>query len=66
MSEFPHPWIPIDQAPRIHQDYVLGYHHEIGTYAMHWRDDKNSWCYTWNQKPCEPVAWTRIPGGLTQ
>lgn len=62
----PWPWRPMNLAPQIHQDYMLGYSPEIGTYAMHWRDDKGGWCYTWNQEPCNPVAWARIPGGLAQ
>ncbi len=56
-------WRPISEAEKVHQEYMLGMDADIGVYAMHWRDDKNSWCYTWNQEPCNPTHFMPLPDG---
>lgn len=54
-------WKPIEQAEKLHQHYSWGYEPEIGQYNMHWREDKNCWCFTWNQEPCNPTHYMELP-----
>ena len=49
-------WVKVEDAQKSHQKYMLGYSNDLGTFSCHWRDDKNAWCFTWDQEPCSSIT----------